>query len=149
MKHKKQQGFTIVEVLIVLAIAGLILMIVFLAVPSLQRNSRNNRRRADVSNYLSAVNEYVNNNNGALPSTAANLTTVNNLVKLGFLTAPASVQTGARNSAVSVDSIELVTVAKCDTANIGNTIAGSQRQFAVRYSVEDSSGNPVPQCVDS
>ncbi|MDQ3065292.1 MAG: prepilin-type N-terminal cleavage/methylation domain-containing protein, partial [bacterium] len=32
------KGFTIIEVLIVLAIAGLIMLIVFLAVPALQRN---------------------------------------------------------------------------------------------------------------
>jgi prepilin-type N-terminal cleavage/methylation domain-containing protein len=37
-KQKRQQGFTIIEVLIVLAIAALILLIVFLAVPALQRN---------------------------------------------------------------------------------------------------------------
>ena len=41
------QGFTIIEVLIVLAIAGLIMVVVFLAVPALQRNSRNNSRKAD------------------------------------------------------------------------------------------------------
>ena len=34
---KDNKGFTIIEVLIVLAIAGLIMLTVFLAVPSLQR----------------------------------------------------------------------------------------------------------------
>ncbi|HPW47952.1 MAG TPA: prepilin-type N-terminal cleavage/methylation domain-containing protein, partial [Candidatus Saccharibacteria bacterium] len=38
MYKKDQKGFTIIEVLIVLAIAALILLIVFLAVPALQRN---------------------------------------------------------------------------------------------------------------
>jgi prepilin-type N-terminal cleavage/methylation domain-containing protein len=41
-KQKREAGFTIIEVLIVLAIAALILLIVFLAVPALQRNARNN-----------------------------------------------------------------------------------------------------------
>jgi prepilin-type N-terminal cleavage/methylation domain-containing protein len=41
---KKADGFTIIEVMIVLAIAGLIMLVVFLAVPSLQRNSRNEPR---------------------------------------------------------------------------------------------------------
>ena len=42
---KSNQGFTIIEVMIVLAIAGLILLIVFLAVPALQRNGRNTTKK--------------------------------------------------------------------------------------------------------
>ena len=48
-KTKRDEGFTIIEVLIVLAIAGLIMLIVFLAVPALQRNSRNTQRTNDAS----------------------------------------------------------------------------------------------------
>src|SRR6266576_5250959 len=67
-QSKRQQGFTIVEVIIVLAIAALILLIVFLAVPALQRNSRNNGVKNDAANLLAAVNDYVANNGGKLPS---------------------------------------------------------------------------------
>lgn len=63
-KLKKNEGFTIIEVLIVLAIAGMIMMVVFLAVPALQRNSRNSTRRADVSSMLSKMQETSSNNNG-------------------------------------------------------------------------------------
>jgi prepilin-type N-terminal cleavage/methylation domain-containing protein len=67
------EGFTIIEVMIVLAIAGLILLIVFLAVPALQRASRNTSRKSDAGHISSAINDYVSNNNGSLPSaTAAN-----------------------------------------------------------------------------
>ena len=45
------------EVLIVLAIAGLILVIVFIAVPTLQRGLRDQRRRSDAALLLAAVNE--------------------------------------------------------------------------------------------
>jgi prepilin-type N-terminal cleavage/methylation domain-containing protein len=44
---KRNEGFTIIEVMIVLAIAGLIMLVVFLAVPALQRNSRNTQRNND------------------------------------------------------------------------------------------------------
>jgi prepilin-type N-terminal cleavage/methylation domain-containing protein len=44
-----KQGFTIIEILIVLAIAGLIMMFVFLAVPTLERNTRNAERKHDAS----------------------------------------------------------------------------------------------------
>ncbi len=64
---KDNKGFTIIEVLIVLAIAGLILLIVFLAVPALQRNSRNTQRKNDVSKRVSLLSEAANNNNGVLP----------------------------------------------------------------------------------
>src|ERR1700752_5066300 len=60
-------GFTIIEVMIVLAIAGLLLMIVFMAVPALERNSRNNQRKQDVTIILSALSHYELNNSGDLP----------------------------------------------------------------------------------
>ncbi len=68
---KNQSGFTIIEVLIVLAIAGLILLVVFLAVPGLQRNAHNTTAKNDVAAVLGAVNEYTNNNSGALPKAVA------------------------------------------------------------------------------
>lgn len=67
-KQKRDQGFTIIEVLIVLAIAALILLIVFLAVPSLQRNSRNTQRKSDAANIAAAISNFAGNNNGALPT---------------------------------------------------------------------------------
>lgn len=61
---KKSEGFTIIEVLIVLAIAALIMLIVFLAVPALQRNSRNNGRNNDAARISAAVIECLSNRNG-------------------------------------------------------------------------------------
>jgi len=72
-KRKDQTGFTIIEVLIVLAIAGLIMVIVFLAVPNLERAQRNNARKSDASHIASAVADYVSNNNGTLPGSAATI----------------------------------------------------------------------------
>ncbi len=65
---KSDQGFTIIEVMIVLAIAGLILLIVFLAVPALQRASRNTSRKDDAANISAAVATYESNNSGNLPT---------------------------------------------------------------------------------
>jgi prepilin-type N-terminal cleavage/methylation domain-containing protein len=62
-----QKGFTIIEVLIVLAIAGLILLIVFLAVPALQRSQRNTGRKTDAGHISTAVNDFISNNSGQLP----------------------------------------------------------------------------------
>ncbi len=65
--EKSEKGFTIIEVMIVLAIAGLILLIVFLAVPALQRNSRNTQRKSDASGIAASIATYISNNNGSLP----------------------------------------------------------------------------------
>ncbi len=51
----KRRGFTIIEILIVLAIMGAILLILFIAVPALKRSSRNYQRRADAALLLSSV----------------------------------------------------------------------------------------------
>src|SRR5687768_147522 len=61
---KEETGFTIIEVLIVLAIAGLIMVVVFLAVPALNRNNRNERYRTDARNILTASQEISNNKGG-------------------------------------------------------------------------------------
>ncbi len=62
LRISRPKGFTIIETMIVLAIAGLILMIVFLAVPPLERNARNNERKHDVSLLTSEIINYYYDN---------------------------------------------------------------------------------------
>jgi prepilin-type N-terminal cleavage/methylation domain-containing protein len=143
-----REGFTIIEVMIVLAIAGLIMLIVFLAVPALQRNAHNTQYRSDAANYLSAVNEWMSNNNGKVPASAADVTGVNSLAKLGVMTAPAGITAGGQSTAVAIGQLQLNTGAKCDPAVVGNSLPIATRSVAIRYSVENSAGGPVPQCID-
>jgi len=65
---KQNHGFTIIEIMIVLAIAGLIMAIVFLAVPALRRSANNTQRKNDAANILALVNEYASNQGGAIPT---------------------------------------------------------------------------------
>jgi prepilin-type N-terminal cleavage/methylation domain-containing protein len=67
---KNNKGFTIIEVMIVLAIAGLIILIVLLAVPALQRNGRNTAIKNDASVVAGNVGEFASNNDGAMPTAA-------------------------------------------------------------------------------
>lgn len=69
--QKKNKGFTIIEVVLVLAIAGLIFMMVFIALPALQRSQRDTQRKNDLSRLNTAVASYQSNNRGALPSGVA------------------------------------------------------------------------------
>ena len=65
----KTQGFTLIEVVLVLAIAGLIFLIVFLALPALQRTQRDTARKNDTSRFVSQLSNYQSNNQGAIPTT--------------------------------------------------------------------------------
>ena len=69
---KTKKGFTIIEVVLVLAIAGLIFLMVFIALPALQRSQRNTRRRSDMARILAAFTEY-QSNTGRMPSTDTDL----------------------------------------------------------------------------
>lgn len=64
----KNKGFTIIEVVLVLAIAGLIFLVVFLALPALQRGQRDTQRKQDLGKVMSQVTSYQSNNQGALPT---------------------------------------------------------------------------------
>lgn len=75
---KNLKGFTIIEVMIVLAVAALILLAVFLAIPNLQRSSRNSGRKADAGRVGTAATNFKANNNNVLPTSAADAGTVLN-----------------------------------------------------------------------
>lgn len=64
----KTKGFTIIEVVLVLAIAGLIFLVVFLALPALQRSQRDTQRKSDLGKFMSQVTTYASNNQGAIPA---------------------------------------------------------------------------------
>ena len=71
-KNKLQErndvtGFTIIEVVLVLAIAGLIFLVVFLAVPQLQRSQRDSQRTSDLGRFMTSLETYASNNNGRYP----------------------------------------------------------------------------------
>lgn len=140
-KKSNQTGFTIIEVMIVLAIAGLIMLIVFLAVPALQRNSRNSQRKADVGRELSAATEVISNNNGAVTSlTTANITAA--VGTYGYYAAgptvtamAAGVAAGSGLNATTEDTTTLYTGAVCD-GNTGKAITGTSRQLALVYTIE-------------
>lgn len=66
---KSKRGFTIIEVVLVLAIAGLIFMMVFIALPALQRSQRDTQRTNDMSRFMTQITQYQSNNRGSIPGT--------------------------------------------------------------------------------
>jgi prepilin-type N-terminal cleavage/methylation domain-containing protein len=146
LKNIKNQGFTIIEVLIVLAIAGLIMLVVFLAVPALQRNSRNQQYRSEASRILTSTTEWTNNNNGATPVSANSgaILALSNNKQYTTLTIQSSTTLAA--GLPSLTNAVLVTGAKC---NSNAPVTGAARQIALMYAIEDSNGAATAQCLDS
>jgi prepilin-type N-terminal cleavage/methylation domain-containing protein len=149
----KQKGFTIIEVVLVLAIAALIFLMVFIALPALQSSQRDTARKNDVSIVASAVNSWSGNNRGkALDSTALDgiktyadkLSDNTTDVKMG-----ASPSNGT--SVTAEDGVATIYVgAKCNSSETDGKVVldkGTKRQYVVVTKLE--SGNGAGYCLDS
>ena len=151
-KKLDKKGFTIIEVLIVLAIVGLIMLVVFLAVPALRRNSSNTARTSDANLLISNINECLTNKNGVVSScdTVAELQSagVYDAAKFSQLTDVSFA--ASLTAAAPAESMRASFAKKCNaTADDFDTTAGSARQFAVVFEVESASGGAVLRCVSS
>jgi len=148
--RKRNEGFTIIEVLIVLAIAGLILLIVFLAVPALQRNAHNTSAKSDVSSILGGMNEYVNNNNGSFPagfSGSGNTLTIGSgagvntaSVKLGYYDPTSATGVTLANAVPGtppgVGSVVIILKASCNGNLPVVNASTTPRSYAAYYTLE-------------
>ena len=150
-------GFTIIEVSLVLAIAGLIFLMVFVALPALQRSSRDAQRKEDITALVNAIKKYQSNNRGALPSTTANWTDVKNNYLGGNFKDPdggaykitvekcnkaTGVACGDKYSSSKMTfpngyKMYVVTQAKCSgDESTGVTASSNPRKYAVLYKLE-------------
>lgn len=75
MKKMRRLGFTIIEVVLVLGVAGLIFIVVFTALPGMQVSARDTQRRESIMTFVSKIKEFQTNNRGALPSDTLSATT--------------------------------------------------------------------------
>lgn len=149
--RKKSEGFTIIEVLIVLAIAGLIMLIVFLAVPALQRNSRNTQRTNDAALIGQSINDCLPNKNGNADAcdTFAELSTAGTFDSTKVKQLTAQVGTGGVLATADnpAESVQIGRTFKCDSNGVATATGASNRQLVVTYEVETSSGAAV-RCLD-
>jgi prepilin-type N-terminal cleavage/methylation domain-containing protein len=153
LKKSNSEGFTIIEVMIVLAIAGLIILIVLLAVPALQRNSRNTAIKNDASALSAAVTEFASNNDGSIPtaggsSQAGSTVTLNNAAG-NAATAKVQGSTTVGFSAVWPATSGAINVAYGQKCTAANAITASPRSTAILFRTEGAGGATVQQCVDA
>lgn len=135
----KQKGFTIIEVVLVLAIAGLIFLMVFIALPALQRGQRDTQRRDDVSRFISQLNSYATNNRGALPAESGMQSFMTSYLKSdqGEFNDPSTgnaYQPAPGDDEPGEGEIQYRTNAHCDGENV--VTGGGARQAAVRVLLE-------------
>ena len=141
---ENNKGFTIIEVVLVLAIAGLIFLMVFIALPALQAGQRDTARKSDVSAVAAAVNSYTSNNRGTFPPTTTALTTQ---VAGGVSgnTATTTIGTTTTGNVTAADSVVTVYKGwKCTGGSVGpnglvKLMPGSTRQYVVVTMLEGSS----------
>lgn len=147
---QKKDGFSIIEVVLVLAIAALIMLLVFLAWPALQRGQRDQARNSDVSLLASTIGTWKTNNKGKVPATASELTTVTNDLSLSqYESSDISFNAGGSTTmgpATNIQEIRYIRGHKCNDTGGGTTKAGG-RQAALQYMVEGS-GSELAQCRD-
>jgi prepilin-type N-terminal cleavage/methylation domain-containing protein len=163
MMRRAQNGFTIIEILIVLAIAGVVMLIVFMAVPALNRNSRNTLRKNDATFIASQRQQYNIENktviaagsfNCSLPHTSKTfcgyLTTglaYYDLQNITFrnsgTTPPTTIPT-----ITNVNEILTDTYLRCDTQGRQAVVAPSARYAIVLFAIE-TTGGMQQQCLES
>jgi prepilin-type N-terminal cleavage/methylation domain-containing protein len=165
MKFKntnQSKGFTIIETLIVLAIAATIFLVVFLAVTALYRSTRNTARKDDAAAMLAAIGDFASDNNGALPMSMAVTTaptyalsstvtgSVNVDLKLAHYTAATfDTAAGGTTIASTANTTDILIVDENSTCNGSSAaVAGSTGAYAIIYTIESGSAY-VQQCIGS
>lgn len=146
-RQKRAEGFTIIEVLIVLAIAGLILLVVFLAVPALQRNARNTEYRNEANRIMSAYGEVSANKGGAV-LTSSDVSTISSLANTKNITTITIEGSSGSTAPGNTSTVVIRTQSKCSAPDSATTSAGTARQVALLFNVETSSGTQI-QCLAS
>lgn len=153
------KGFTIIEVVLVLAIAGLIFLMVFVALPALQSGQRDTARKQDVGNVGTAMTNFSAANRGGLPNneaptTSATLGTPGN----GFLSAVSNnisavnIKPYTAKPAAQDAIIDIYKNARCgdvdgsDKKSV-NLTAGTARQYVMVTLIE--SGGGLAYCQNS
>jgi len=146
---RAKEGFTIIEVIIVLVIGAVIMLAVFLVVPQLQRTQRNTARQALARQIFSAAEQYAANNNGTYPTTEASITDITGTLKDGTTTVTIVGNTTNATASGNYDAageVQIATNLQCGTTNSAapSNVAG---KFSVTIYQETSSTSAGLFCV--
>lgn len=134
----KQKGFTIIEVVLVLAIAALIFLMVFIALPALQRNQRDQARKTVQAKVVTAITTYQSTHRGAQFTKVDDLLPYLDATRAdnvnGYALELARGNTG--DGGATEDKIVILNGAKCDEMG-EKAVPGSNRTAAVLVQLEN------------
>ena len=141
MKKGERRGFTIIEVTLVLAIAGLICLMVFVTLPQVMRSA-----------LLSAIKKYQSNNRGALPNgwtqfrddyLGDDFVDPSTGVKYTLFVETCGNSTGKACFSTSNPDIGTIMVATGATCNNNNVAVGASNPRKVAVMIKLEAGNTV------
>jgi prepilin-type N-terminal cleavage/methylation domain-containing protein len=81
---KNSKGFTLIEIVVVIAIAALILAAILIFVPQAQKSQRDSDRRSAAAKTVSKLTECASNQNGALCTTTGKFGSAGTLYSAGI-----------------------------------------------------------------
>lgn len=160
--QQKQRGFTIIEVVLVLAIAALIFLMVFIALPALQRNQRDTARKTVLGKVSSAVTTYQSNKRGAQPTKGVDLqgyvdgrtgstsdkgaagdytgTTDDTVIDNDYIVNVKAYASADANKTANADTnvVQVITGATCNSTGDG-AASGTTRNAAILIKLENGS----------
>jgi prepilin-type N-terminal cleavage/methylation domain-containing protein len=147
---RAKEGFTIIEVIIVLVIGAVIMLAVFLVVPQLQRTQRNSRAQAIARQVLSAGEQFAANNNQTYPTCAAgnactNITNITGDLKNGAGTAYSFVTAAPATSS----EIAILNVGECGTNPTSAATYSGKTKFIVVVPQENNTNTPSTYCLSN
>ncbi len=134
----ERKGFTLIEIVIVLAIAALILVIVFLAIQGAQRSRRDTEQRNAAARLLAQMENFAGNNNGTYPTAAMPAAYLNGIVSTNGAAPAYSSATATTANRMNYSSGVI-----CGTG--GATATGNARTVAISFWTE--SGGAA--CIDN
>ena len=143
---REKDGFTIIEVIIVLVIAAIIMLAVFLVVPQLQRTQRNSKAQTVGRNTLAAAEQYAANNGGTYSTAGTDISNISGDQKNGSnVTYGYSIATTAP-ATPSLSTIYLIAAGTCTDNKVAAYTGGAG--YVVAMAQEGATTNSI-WCVSS
>lgn len=142
MKLSPKKGFTLIEVVIVLAIAALIMVIVFLGVQGAQRAQRDSKAKEQAARTLAALEQFASNSpTGSYPVSSTPVTTM-----APYFAGIDPVPTFATSGSAVAGTILYGSGVKCGTNGALTTSGATAKDTAVSWFSE--AGN-IAGCIEN
>lgn len=146
-RQRNKQGFTLIEVILVLAIAALIFLMIFIALPALQSSQRDTARKNDAGIVSSAVTRYTS---GERTTVDAGFTADGNAIIQGYVDSLDQYEisnvlvTDNFGDNPTADQILVYAGGECDGSGVSDS--GTTRKNAVRLMLDNGTSF---YCVDA